>query len=62
MDFLYQTVTEALINVFGRAPGLSELILILMLPLFVSAFLLEWIHVRYRSGNWPHSQRVIGCS
>ena len=52
MDFLYQTFTEALINVFGRAPGLSELILILMLPLFVSAFLLEWIHVRYRSGNW----------
>ena len=43
MASLFEPLVTALTALFGREPTLNEMILIPMIPVFISAFLLEWL-------------------
>ncbi|HEX4878317.1 MAG TPA: sterol desaturase family protein [Limnobacter sp.] len=56
VDILFQTIAGELTKIFGRQPTLNELVLIPMVPVFVMAFVSEWVYARVRSGQWMMGQ------
>ncbi|WVM92230.1 hypothetical protein ULG90_21625 [Halopseudomonas pachastrellae] len=44
MDTLFTPIVSGMTALFGREPTLNEMILIPMIPVFVSAFLIEWLY------------------
>ena len=51
MATLFEPIVAGMTTLFGREPTLNEMILIPMIPVFVSGFLFEWLYSYRKTGD-----------